>query len=126
MSALRVSRVRQSQMRAAALTFALVCATALTGCSDDSVLPMSASEVEDFVTSSLTEAEDAVGVESVECESGLEEEPDDRTSCAVALDTGIRMDALEVFVVEDEYGELVPDFITGTDTDGMPGIDVFD
>jgi hypothetical protein len=112
-------------MRAAALTFALVCAAALTGCSDDSVLPMSASEVEDFVTSSLTEAEDAVGVESVECESGLEE-PDDRTSCAVALDTGIRIDALEVFVVEDEDGELVPDFITGTDTDGMPGIDVFD
>jgi hypothetical protein len=72
-----------------------------------------------------------VGLDSVECEGGLDEELDDRTSCAVTLGNGVRIDALEVFVVEDAAGELVPDLITADDydgfpVDGMPGIDLFD
>ena len=93
---------------------------------------MSASEVEDFVKGSLAaEAKDSVGVDSVECEGGLEEELNDRTSCAVTLKTGDRRGAFEIHVVEDDEGELVPELITADDVDGipvdgMPGIDLFD
>lgn len=88
---------------------------------------MSPADVEEFVkTSWNADADDYPRIDSVQCDDGLENKLGDRASCSLTMtDDSQAAGTLEVLVVENDDGDLVPTYITGEPTVGPPGIDVF-